>query len=772
MIKRKVNPNFFQNNVNVPSDCVNDASRSIEQTLKAARKTGILNLSNRNIIKCPVEIFKVPEILDSDEKFWEVAPTTKIDLSHNMIRAIPDSFDANVTNSLQIFLCRDNQLTQLPQSLTDCQHLKCLDFSINNILTVNIDVNKLSSLRELLGFENKLTEVPRDMNMCQELQSIDLHHNKIVSLPDSFHFQSLIRLNIKNNLLDSIPQSVALMTSLEFIDLSENNLTTFPDLSRLQRLTYLDLTQNQLISIPSLPISGSLDRLHLGYNKISNLDMESLNRINTTLTDLILHDNCLFSIPSEISAFAKLKAIDFSNNSISDIPAAVGWMPSLQRFQIEGNPIRTIRRTLLSQSTEDLKKYLKTRGPPYNSTMASNLTTTSIVSYDGITFQSDKINNEEILLVNRVRDMINGNLDLTDLKLTALPFDTLCPLIHTRNMSESQVISLNLSQNTLTIRSLQDSNFLLFKGLIVLNLSSNSLSKISTIGGAGSSPTKPSLPSSLRIIDVSGNALTYDSFRAFLTTLDPDVQLVEFNLSNNNLVRCPDQLSSYSALRTLRIANNKLESIDDIKFAALLSLENFDAGDNKITSIEVLASIPPTIKTINLQNNNIMLIPPQLSLYPNLTYLGIQGNPQKMIRTNIIQNTESILKFLRNKLPAGIQLNTVDIKNCDRFVSSKSNTTLQSPAVEVINSKFPHAANTTNTSTQSCVRKSQLPEPVDVIKSLPTSASISALGQLKLLQDNIERLETELDHPSTTTTRKSQIKKDLATCRAQVVKFH
>ena len=34
---------------------------------------------------------------------------------------------------------------------------------------------------------------------------------------------------------------------------------------------------------------------------------------------------------------------------------------------LDGNPLRTIRRSLLTQSTSELKKYLRTRGPepPY-----------------------------------------------------------------------------------------------------------------------------------------------------------------------------------------------------------------------------------------------------------------------------------------------------------------------------------------------------------------------------------------------------------------------
>lgn len=60
---------------------------------------------------------------------------------------------------------------------------------------------------------------------------------------------------------------------------------------------------------------------------------------------------------------SNLKTVDVRNNNIGDIPAAIGYMKSLSRLIVEGNPIRSIRRTLLAP-TSSLKKYLRTRGRP------------------------------------------------------------------------------------------------------------------------------------------------------------------------------------------------------------------------------------------------------------------------------------------------------------------------------------------------------------------------------------------------------------------------
>lgn len=41
-----------------------------------------------------------------------------------------------------------------------------------------------------------------------------------------------------------------------------------------------------------------------------------------------------------------------------------GYLPELNRVLIEGNPLRTLRRTLFSAPISEFKKFLRTRGDP------------------------------------------------------------------------------------------------------------------------------------------------------------------------------------------------------------------------------------------------------------------------------------------------------------------------------------------------------------------------------------------------------------------------
>jgi Leucine-rich repeat (LRR) protein len=117
----------------------------------------------------------------------------------------------------------------------------------------------------------------------------------------------------------------------------------------------------------------------LDWNQLRAIDSDAIFVASSTLFELHLHDNKITILPPELALCSSLKVLDISNNDVNDLPATIGYMDTLQRFSflsspslsslslrflLDGNPIRAIRRTLLTQSTHDLKKYLRTRGPP------------------------------------------------------------------------------------------------------------------------------------------------------------------------------------------------------------------------------------------------------------------------------------------------------------------------------------------------------------------------------------------------------------------------
>lgn len=60
-------------------------------------------------------------------------------------------------------------------------------------------------------------------------------------------------------------------------------------------------------------------------------------------------------LPEEIGSLAKLKTFDVSNNDLAELPAALGYLPQLHRLAIDGNPLRTVRRSLLTGAASSLK---------------------------------------------------------------------------------------------------------------------------------------------------------------------------------------------------------------------------------------------------------------------------------------------------------------------------------------------------------------------------------------------------------------------------------
>jgi Leucine-rich repeat (LRR) protein len=102
----------------------------------------------------------------------------------------------------------------------------------------------------------------------------------------------------------------------------------------------------------------------LEFNHLTALPDSLFRACQHSLFELHLHDNQLGELSPLVALLTELKVLDISNNSLNDLPPSLGYIAALQRLLVEGNPIRAIRRSLLAQSTVELKKYLCTRGPP------------------------------------------------------------------------------------------------------------------------------------------------------------------------------------------------------------------------------------------------------------------------------------------------------------------------------------------------------------------------------------------------------------------------
>ena len=327
----------------------NPTSSSHTGWQKTARETGKVILQSKSLTAIPDAVFSLADALEEGEKFWEINPLTKLDCSHNQIRSVADGKFSLLKRDLNYVKIRDNKLTSLPIDLFECDQLRHLDVSSNALTDLSGAIGDLYELRELLLSENELTGIPVSLKGCSLLQILELQRNKIVTIPPSaLSLPQLQQLNLSGNRLVELPVSLGDLTMLEMLDVSKNALKGLPDLTRMRALRFVNASENQLTTVPRCPVQGKLDRLYLGENNIHRLDMSNLQPSAATLSEMLLQGNSLESCPDEINCMVSLKVLDISNNNLTNLPPSLGYMTILSKVLVEGNPIRCIRRALLT----------------------------------------------------------------------------------------------------------------------------------------------------------------------------------------------------------------------------------------------------------------------------------------------------------------------------------------------------------------------------------------------------------------------------------------
>lgn len=343
-----------------------------------------------------------------------------------------------------------------------------------------------------------------------------------------------------------------------------------------------------------------------------NLDSEDQSRTISKLIQgsrksgrLNLSGHSLTSLPSEIwTANTQNQVVDHSFDRVST--AAESWweVTDLQRLIAADNLLASIdsQITMLHQL-----KMLDLRG-------------------NKIEVIPDLSNLEMLTVVN---------LSMNKLKLIPHSFLSL-PLVE-----------LDLHGNQITEFP---NDFCLLDRLSVLNMSTNTIKTI------------PKMPTSIQKMDLSQNCITELSTHVFvgldsLSELDlshnniscinahaPTTELVSltvFDVKNNNLT-CWDWFIVAPGLKALTLAFNKLSSIGELPN----SIESLDMRDNSIIVFPESILSLKELSRLDISNNNIASILPELGLLRKLRTLSFTGNPLK----GLPEGTEKVLETLRNRI--------------------------------------------------------------------------------------------------------------------------
>ncbi|XP_069794539.1 leucine-rich repeat-containing protein 40 isoform X2 [Narcine bancroftii] len=569
--------------------------------IKAARKSGQLNLSNRDLSEVPQSVWQInvdpPEdchlnvSFNASDQWWDQTDLNKLILASNKLESLSE--DIQLLPALTVLDVHDNQLTSLPCAIGQLLNLQKLNVSHNKLKELPDKLWNLRTLKNLQLQHNELEQIPDGIGHLVNLEDLDVSNNRISSISRTLgNLAYLLRFNLAANRLKSIPPDISKMKSLKFLDATHNELECVPpELAGMVSLEQLYLKHNKLRNLPEFPSCKYLKELHVGNNQIEYLGPEHLKPLSA-ISILELRDNKLKSLPDEVLLLQSLERLDLSNNNISSLPYKLGNLPKLKSLLVEGNPLRSIRRDIINRGTQELLKYLRSRIEEQPADQGGPGT--------AMTFPSES----KSTVYNIGTHLI---LEYSDKKATVVPDEVFDASVG------APIVSVNLSKNLLT----------------------RVPSRIEE------------LKATVTDVNLGFNKLGLISLE--LCALE---RLMHLDLRNNLLNLLPMEMKSLQQLQTVILSFNRFKEFPDVLYH-IPSLETILISNNQIGTIDSDQLMQlDKLSTLDLQNNDLMHVPPELGRCINLRTLLLEGNPFRNLRPAILaRGTTAVLEYLRSRIP-------------------------------------------------------------------------------------------------------------------------
>ncbi|XP_047187431.1 leucine-rich repeat serine/threonine-protein kinase 1 isoform X5 [Scophthalmus maximus] len=227
------------------------------------------------------------------------------------------------------------------------------------------------------GLQLPWLELDWFMDISSRITHLDLSSNSLTALPSVvpwglIHLQTL---DLSNNLLKDLPPAHSslevICSSLQQVTLSQNQLTSLPPgLLHLTHIQRISAARNQLTVLFDIPDTTNwiglrkLEELDLSYNCLTSLPvavmhcLKSLSSLNVCrnklrsfpdpwacpLKQCKASSNVIESLPNTISIFwrTKLQEVDFSDNSVKELPSYIFELEALVSLRLCGNHIVTL----------------------------------------------------------------------------------------------------------------------------------------------------------------------------------------------------------------------------------------------------------------------------------------------------------------------------------------------------------------------------------------------------------------------------------------------
>ena len=655
-----------------------DTARGVARALLVAKQTGVFDVRGRGLCELPAGAFDpesdpttederrvftstidfgAPEGAANDPNWWETHDLTSVVASRNRITRLPESIAKCV--ALQKLDLSRNLLSSLPGDALLNLPLRLLDVSHNDMQALP-DTLPQTLVVLKCGHNKNMWRLPDDLGKCFNLAQLEAPACNIQKLPDSLGLcVSLVELDLSKNKLETIPDgTLSGLRSLQDVDISSNRLHAFPGglAGAGDSLRILNLRENHIVCVPNaIERFAVLNELYIGSNRLSGSLPDAIGHGCLALVTLDVSRNSLTGLPASLANLKKtLAAIDAAENDLQNVAPEIGTCVNLRSCNLNGNPLRSIRQSVITGPVKDLLKLLKARLPEVldgdieAGAFGSGGDETQVAE-DARRAVLAAINKSTVAVdatgVKRTNPSLNGgkgneiSLNLRGKGLKHVPSEAWA----------SRATRLDLGANALTevfpetIRGCPD--------LVSLFLDDNNLTvwPLSVPDAPGGPVTKISL----RALRLDGNAklslfLTNPSCflsAPALTSLDlsklkspanmdggllaPLIGTLEhLRWEKGSLAAVPKEVYVMKRLKTLRLSDNEIEGVQP----AIANLQNLDELD--------------------LRNNVLAKLPPDLGLC-SLRSLQLEGNPLRSIRRAILdKGAAAVLAYLKDKMPA------------------------------------------------------------------------------------------------------------------------
>ncbi|XP_012282226.1 leucine-rich repeat-containing protein 57 [Orussus abietinus] len=182
----------------------------LKQHYETAKKTGVLNLSQRKLDEFPPNIRVLAPLLRT------------LDFSENKFTKLPnDVGDFTLLKHLNI---SQNKISSLPDALGNLAKLETLNASSNHITTLPSTLSKLAHLKQVNLSDNQISEFPLMFCNLKHLDVLDLSRNKLSAIPHGVSSLCVAELNLNQNQISTMSDQLADCPKLKTLRLEENCL--------------------------------------------------------------------------------------------------------------------------------------------------------------------------------------------------------------------------------------------------------------------------------------------------------------------------------------------------------------------------------------------------------------------------------------------------------------------------------------------------------------------------------------------------------------------